>query len=63
RDNEKYPQYSQWIAKAEGETADTFIPLVAAEADWVTGLKSIGLSLLAAWRWIILLPLIWMKWL
>ena len=60
-DDDRFPQYSQWIAKEEGETADSFIPLKVTTPPWIANLKSIGLWLLQAWRWFILLPLFWMN--
>jgi hypothetical protein len=61
-DDARFPQYSQWTAKdtGKGETADRFAPLVVTEPVWLTHLKTIGLNLLKAWRWLILLPLFWM---
>jgi len=59
-DSDDYPQYSQWIPKEDGEIADHFVTLEVTEPVWLTHLKTIGLNLLRAWRWVMLTPLFWM---
>jgi len=66
RGNDNYPQYSQWTEKTEGERADKFYTLKAPELNfWGSlweGMKDFGLSALTVWRWVLLLPMAWMKW-
>ena len=61
-DDGRFPQYSQWAPKdtGKGEIADHFTTLEVTEPVWLTHLKTFGLNLLRAWRWIILTPLFWM---
>jgi len=64
-DDDRFPQYSQWAPKGEGESFDKFTPLTASESSWIDSLlallKDAGIWLLKAWRWFILLPLFWMN--
>jgi len=61
-DNDDYPQYSQWSPKDEdkGEISDHFTPLVVEPTTTLDILMEFALRLLAAWRWLLLLPLFWM---
>ena len=56
-DNEKFPQFSEMTEPKVFVTREA-----EPQTKAVSLLKSIGLWILKAWRWLLLLPLFWVKW-